>query len=319
MANAIKKQHVPIFVSSTYADLIPYRNEVQHHLIRLEQIVRGMEYFGSSPQNSLSVCLSQVRECKVFISILGMRYGSIDEDSGLSYSQLEYNEAIKNNIPTLIYIIDENHPIPPKNVDTGSGADKLVEFKELLKKRHTVSFFTTPEDLGQKIAHDLVETLSKLDQIEVNKVSNGDNASEPFSETFKKFLLRPLKYRGIEGELYVKIVSDRTGISVKEALLREFGLEVGDTISNYTYVLDEKNHNIFSEKKIKIYADGEQADWLEQADIGDILHAKVKLSFCSIKELSQYDGGTILKDNSYLGLVVVKGISINKSIKETNT
>ena len=61
MASTEIKQHVPIFISSTYEDLIPYRDEVQRNLIRLEQIMKGMEYFGSDPQNSLSVCLSQVR------------------------------------------------------------------------------------------------------------------------------------------------------------------------------------------------------------------------------------------------------------------
>lgn len=110
MADTKIRQHIPIFISSTYEDLIPYREEVQRNLIRLEQIVKGMEYFGSSPKDSLTVCLSQVRESKLFVGILGMRYGSVDEDSGLSYSQLEYQEAIKNGIPTLIYIMDENYP-----------------------------------------------------------------------------------------------------------------------------------------------------------------------------------------------------------------
>ena len=86
MAYTKIRQHIPIFISSTYEDLIPYREEVQRNLIRLEQIVKGMEYFGSSPKDSLTVCLSQVRESKLFVGILGMRYGSVDEDSGLSMS-----------------------------------------------------------------------------------------------------------------------------------------------------------------------------------------------------------------------------------------
>ena len=83
MANKQIKQHVPIFISSTYEDLIPYRDEVKRVLNRLEQIVKGMEFFGSKPQDSLSVCLSQLKECKLFISIIGMRYGSIDKEAGL--------------------------------------------------------------------------------------------------------------------------------------------------------------------------------------------------------------------------------------------
>ena len=142
MASTEIKQHVPIFISSTYEDLIPYRDEVQRNLVRLEQIIKGMEYFGSDPRNSLSVCLSQVRECKLFIGILGMRYGSVDSESGLSYSQLEYNEAIKNNIPTLIYIMSEEQPIPSKFVDKGEKANKLIIFKEHLKK-HQLFYYSS--------------------------------------------------------------------------------------------------------------------------------------------------------------------------------
>lgn len=134
MANIILKQHIPIFVSSTYDDLIPYRDQVKEVIVKLEQIVKGMEYFGSSPQNSLSTCLSQVKESKVFILIVAMRYGSIHNEYDLSFSELEYNEAIKNNIPTLVYILNDSYPIPPKFVDTGIKAIKLQAFKDKVKK-----------------------------------------------------------------------------------------------------------------------------------------------------------------------------------------
>lgn len=310
MANATVKQHVPIFISSTYDDMISYREEVQRQLIRLEQIIKGMEYFGSSPESSLSICLSQVRESKVFIGILGMRYGSIDDESELSYSQLEYNEAIKNNIPTLIYILDENHPIPPKNVDTGIRAKKLSDFKELLKRRHTISFFTTPEDLGRKLAHDLVQTLSSLEQIKVLPDHHKDKSS--FAETYEKFLLRPAKYNGSEGELYFKIDSGLTGSALKENILKGFGLEIGNSISNYAYVLNDDKLTMPVDRRISLYADKESADWLEQVHVGDVIRARVKLSFCSFKEVVHYDGGTILRDSSYLGIIIIEGISVEQ-------
>lgn len=45
MANANIKQRLPVFVSSTFEDMIPYREAAQHVLIRLEQIIKGMEFF----------------------------------------------------------------------------------------------------------------------------------------------------------------------------------------------------------------------------------------------------------------------------------
>ena len=61
MASTEIKQHIPIFISSTYEDLIPYRDEVQRNLVRLEQIIKGMEYFGSDPRNSFSMLITSPR------------------------------------------------------------------------------------------------------------------------------------------------------------------------------------------------------------------------------------------------------------------
>ena len=92
-----------------------------------------------------------------------MRYGSVPEGYDKSMTHLEYDEAQRSEeLPSLIYILDENHPIPAKDVETGKGADKLRTLKEQLKKRHTVSFFTTPESLEARILHDVRAELDKM-------------------------------------------------------------------------------------------------------------------------------------------------------------
>ena len=45
-----KKEHIPVFIGSTYEDLKDYRQAVQNELVRLETIIKGMEYFGSTPK-----------------------------------------------------------------------------------------------------------------------------------------------------------------------------------------------------------------------------------------------------------------------------
>ena len=96
------KQHVPIFVGSTYEDLIEYRHAVGDALHRLETIVRGMEYFGSKPGSPKEECLKAVRSCRLYIGIFAMRYGSIDEQSGKSMTHLEFDEAEKLELPSLM-------------------------------------------------------------------------------------------------------------------------------------------------------------------------------------------------------------------------
>jgi hypothetical protein len=55
----------------------------------------------------------------VYLGVFGMRYGSIDEESGRSITELEYREARRAGLPCMIYLIDESRaPVLPIHVDT---------------------------------------------------------------------------------------------------------------------------------------------------------------------------------------------------------
>lgn len=309
MADTQIKQHVPVFVSSTYEDLIPYREEAQRVLTQLEQIVKGMEYFGSDPRSSIEVCLSKVRECKLYIAILGMRYGTVNEELSLSYTQLEYNEAIKNNIPALIYMIDEEYPIPSKFVDKDWRSEKLEEFKNVLKKRHTVSFFTTPDDLGKKIMHDVPDALRATENISVDTSKNVIVKKQNYEVILRKFMLRPRKYQGIEIEMPMKVKTDLIGSNMKSDVIKMMGLTFGDTVGATVAIID-KNGIEIPEMRFFLYADKDNASWLEDVKTGNIITAKVRTSFCVIREIIDCEEGKLLKDSTYSGLIVVNGVKI---------
>jgi hypothetical protein len=154
---------LPVFVSSTFSDLQPYRLAVRDALHRLEAVVRGMEYFGALPDMPKSECLRILRGCKIYIGIFAMRYGSIDPDKGRSFTHLEYQEAQRLNMPSLIYLVNEDRqPVLPRNVDFGEHAEKLASLKAELKRRHVVSFFTTPEDLAVRVSQDLPDLAKRM-------------------------------------------------------------------------------------------------------------------------------------------------------------
>lgn len=154
-----------IFVSSTFVDLEAHRRLVREAIIRLEFTFKAMEFFGALPDTPKQECLRLVRASNIFVGIIGMRYGFIDPVDGKSMTQFEYEEAQAVRLPTLIYLIDEeHHPVLPKHVDTGAGAEKLVAFKARLRNAHVVNEFTSPEDLAAKVTQDvvrLVGTMSK--------------------------------------------------------------------------------------------------------------------------------------------------------------
>jgi len=149
-------QSVAIFVSSTFIDLQTHRAAVRDVLVRLKAAVNGMEYFGALPESPKEECLRILRSCQFYVGVIGMRYGSIDSETGKSFKHLEYEEAQRLRLPSLIYILDEErHPVLPKNVEFGEAAAKLQDFKATLRTLHVVAQFSSPEDLAMRIAQDL--------------------------------------------------------------------------------------------------------------------------------------------------------------------
>lgn len=154
--------NLPIFVGSTFVDLEPYRTSVRDAIHRLESVVRGMEYFGSLPDTPRDECLRIVRSCRAYVGIFAMRYGAMDAATSKSLTHLEYEEAQRIGLPSLIYLLDEDRqPVLPRYVEFGDGAEKLKVLKATLRSRHVVSFFTTPEDLAAKITRDLPSLASR--------------------------------------------------------------------------------------------------------------------------------------------------------------
>lgn len=154
-----------IFVSSTFIDLEAHRRLVRDAIARLELTFKAMEFFGALPDTPKAECLRLVRASNIFVGIIGMRYGFIDPDDGKSMTQLEYEEAQAIRLPTLMYLIDEeHHPVLPKFVDTGAGAEKLLAFKGQLKRAHVVNAFSSPEDLAAKVTQDVVRLVGAMDK-----------------------------------------------------------------------------------------------------------------------------------------------------------
>ena len=301
MATTQERMNVPIFVSSTYEDLKAYRDEVERSITYMNQTIKGMEFFGSTPERPLDKCLQTVRECKLYIGIIGMRYGSVEEDSGKSFTELEYDEAVKNRIPVLIYILDENHPIASRFVDKGEGAEKLEAFKSRLKKAHVVSSFTTPADLGKKVTQDLMNELKKDRAIEDSLRTLPSDTEGGDYEILRGFLRRPYKYYGQEIILDMLLTPNQTS-SVKVALCKGLGLQVGD-VSGIRATA--KSHDGKESSSIQLYGEGEMADWIDSVREPRSARLKGRLSYCVLKEDTKHDDGVILKDFMYTRMILL--------------
>ena len=45
-----------------------------------------------------------IDECDLYLLVIGGRYGSIDEETGMSYTEKEYNYAKTKGLPVLVLI-----------------------------------------------------------------------------------------------------------------------------------------------------------------------------------------------------------------------
>ncbi len=303
MAGINAKEHVPIFVSSTYEDLIPYREEAQRVLIRLEQLIKGMEYFGSNAAKPLDVCLKNVRESKIFVGIIGMRYGSIEPETGKSYTQLEYEEAIRNNIPTLIYIISNDCAVLPKYIDFGDSAEKLQSFKKHLVRNHTVYFFTSVENFGLQLLQDLTETLEHIGHAGIIEAVN-EKEKQNYDEVFLGFIKRPAKYSGREIWLEILVSNkEKTCGRLKPSVVTALGMTLGDAISVPVYV--EKDNQLLYDQLVYLYGEKELGDWIEGVPPKTKIKVKVRLEYTVTKELSYYDSGAFATNVGYYNLVLL--------------
>ncbi|MGJ0492785.1 DUF4062 domain-containing protein [Methylobacter sp.] len=290
------KQNVPIFVSSTYEDLIEYRSAAKETLHRLETIVRGMEYFGSKPGSPKEECLKAVRSCHVYIGIFAMRYGSVDEESGKSMTHLEYEEATKLGLPSLIYLIDEQtQPVLPKFVETGDKAESLKALKEELMKKYMVSFFTTPEDLAKKITQDLPPILQGIGVIvadeEVTTI-----AIEDTKNILNLFHARPRKHSGKEIIIEAEIQNGLSGLGQNEC--EAFGLTIGDAIKR------KVNSDVLGKSK-ELIAVSDVADWLENVPTSTKARLKIRLIFGTAENQEWGPEGPFITTTMYKGYRVV--------------
>lgn len=119
----------------------------------------AMEFFGASEKDPIALCQEKVARCDVYVGVFGFRYGSIDQNTRMSVTEVEYRTALTYNIPTLLYLMSDSHEITPSAVDIGRKGAAIRRLRAEVQQRHTIQFFTTPEDLSRRVAIDLANKL----------------------------------------------------------------------------------------------------------------------------------------------------------------
>jgi hypothetical protein len=135
-----------VFVSSTYQDLREERDLVIKAILEMGHIPVGMEMFSAADEEQWNIIKKQIDQSDYYIVIVAHRYGSCDE-SGTSFTEKEYDYAVKKGLPTLGFVIEEKVSWPHNKCETDKNAlQKLGVFKEKIRQK-PVSFWKNGEDL----------------------------------------------------------------------------------------------------------------------------------------------------------------------------
>ncbi len=127
-----------VFVSSTYTDLKEERQAAVEAILDAGHIPAGMELFKAGNETQLKTIYKWIDESDVYMLILGGRYGSIEEKTGKSYTQLEYEYALSRDIPVFAVVLSDSFTTKKitslglKNVIEQNNPDKYKTFKSLV-------------------------------------------------------------------------------------------------------------------------------------------------------------------------------------------
>jgi tetratricopeptide (TPR) repeat protein len=120
---------------------------------RAGDAIGDMAYFAARDAQPADYCEAQVRECDVYVGLVGLRYGSpVRDRPEVSYTELEFDTATEAGKPRLVFLIDEDAavPIPPGRLldrDPELQARQRAFRDKVLNAGVLAAKFASPEQL----------------------------------------------------------------------------------------------------------------------------------------------------------------------------
>lgn len=170
-----------VFISSTYKDLIEERKKIQEILLMANCIPAGMEAFVATNDEQFNVIKQIIDLCDYYVLIIGARYGSINETTGLSYTEMEYDYAVSKNIPVLVFSLDDSIEVCDEKKEIEEfKIKKLKLFKEKAMKNRLASVWKDVSELAGQAAISIMNAIKTIDRpgwVRSNELSEYNNVN----------------------------------------------------------------------------------------------------------------------------------------------
>lgn len=168
------------FISSTYIDLVDERKEVIQALLELDCIPVGMELFPAANEDQWTLIKELIDTCDYYLLIVGGRYGSLNS-KGISYTQMEYEYAVKKGIPVIAFTPANPEQIPVGKTDKDpEKTQKLENFLELVQQKMCKSY-ENAKDLGSVASRSIIKLIKKnpaIGWVRANQLTSAESNKE---------------------------------------------------------------------------------------------------------------------------------------------
>lgn len=149
-----------VMVSSTFQDLQSHRARLLEALRREKLFPLSMESYVPVPGDDvISSSLRMVREASAYVGLISHRYGQVVESpernpQSYSVSRLEFEEAQRLGLPTLVFIMGDDHDVKEKGVELDpEKREKLEAYRTRAKEGRIYVVFNSLEDFTEQAIH----------------------------------------------------------------------------------------------------------------------------------------------------------------------
>jgi tetratricopeptide (TPR) repeat protein len=189
-----------VFVSHTsefreYPTGGSYIAEVERAISGAGHVVVDMADFPAADSVPADVCVQRVRDCDVFVGVLGARYGSpVRDRPEVSYTELEFDTATEAGVPRLMFALDMNAAdvgLPIRLLQDLEHGTKQDAFRNRVNNVDLlVRSFQNPDDLRGLVADALRELLDTRERIDAG-LTREKQPAEPRAVAVSKFVNPP--------------------------------------------------------------------------------------------------------------------------------
>ena len=149
------------FISSTYEDLKEERQAVMAAVIGSGNLPVGMEYFPASDKSQFDYIQKLIDKVDYYILISAGKYGSICEETGASYTEMEYDYAVSKKIPIATFPIKSLDKLTGDKLErTFPKIGKLDDFRKKIMAKKMCHLWMNKDDLKAGVLQS-IQTLIK--------------------------------------------------------------------------------------------------------------------------------------------------------------